>query len=256
MKRGIGVFLELLKKDPGFYFMNFEHLEIQDFALPDNLDFQARYIINEYLELLKDFRGSLSLHGPFKELFPGSMDRRVQALAHLRFSQALFCGKELGCELIVVHSCYNPLFRYPGYEEEWLGNTERFWEKFLPLCRRENIKIALENIWDPSPVPIKRLLHKFDLPYFKACLDTGHAHLSSRLPLEKWLFCLREELCHLHIHDNFGLEDEHLPPGRGCIDFSALKSLPRNSDLALVSEAYGFKKEARDFLNFISFLAL
>jgi len=250
MKLGCGIFLDLLKKEPSFYLTRFDHLEIQDFALPANLDYYAGEIVRQYRVLLKDFRGTLSLHGPFKELFPSSMDHQVQQLAHRRFARALQLGKELGCRVMVVHSCYNPLFKYPEYAANWLENTTRFWEGFLPLCQREKIIVVLENIWDPNPELINRLLGVFDSSNFRACLDTGHAHLSSRLTLETWIRQLGKNLAHLHLHDNFGKDDEHLPPGRGSIDFSGLHLLRGDHEIALVSEAYGFTAEAKAFLDF------
>ncbi|NLJ57102.1 MAG: sugar phosphate isomerase/epimerase, partial [Firmicutes bacterium] len=168
MKLGCGIFLDLLKKEPSFYLTRFDHLEIQDFALPANLDYYAGEIVRQYRVLLKDFRGTLSLHGPFKELFPSSMDHQVQQLAHRRFARALQLGKELGCRVMVVHSCYNPLFKYPEYAANWLENTTRFWEGFLPLCQREKIIVVLENIWDPNPELINRLLGVFDSSNFRA----------------------------------------------------------------------------------------
>ena len=251
MKLGCGIFLELLKREPSFYLHSFDHLEIQDFILPDNLDYHAHTIIEQYQALLQNFRGTLSLHGPFKELFPSSMDRQVQQLAHRRFAQALQLGKELGCNLVVVHSCYNPLLNYPGYADHWLENSIRFWEGFLPLCQREKITLALENIWDPHPEVINRLLGTFDNAIFRACLDTGHAHLTSKLTLERWIRLLGRHLAHMHIHDNCGKDDAHLPPGCGRIDFSGLHLLQDNPEIVLVSEAYGFVAEAKAFLNFM-----
>lgn len=250
MKPGCGIFLDLFKREPSFFLTNFDHLEIQDFVLPDNLDYFAEDIIKQYQKLLKDFQGTLSLHGPFKELFPSSMDYHVQKLAYRRFARALYFGKELGCRMMVVHSCFNPLFKYEDYAENWLENTTRFWDGFLPLCQREKIKIVLENVWDPSPELIKRLLETFNDPIFRACLDTGHAHISSRLTLELWIRLLGEHLAHLHVHDNCGVDDEHLPPGRGMIDFSGLRLLQNNHEIALVNEAYGFIAEAKTFLDF------
>jgi sugar phosphate isomerase/epimerase len=251
MKLGCGIFLDLLKRDPSFYLTHFDHLEIQDFALPDNLDFYADGIVRQYQGLLKDFQGTLSLHGPFKELFPSSMDRQVQQLAHRRFAQALQLGQEIGCRIMVVHSCYSPLLKYPEYADNWLENASRFWEGFLPLCLREKFMVVLENVWDPGPETICRLLESFDDPHFRACLDTGHAHFSSGLTLETWIRLLGDRLAHLHIHDNCGKDDEHLPPGRGKIDFSGLRLLQDNPEIALVSEAYGFIEEAKAFLDFM-----
>ena len=69
------------------------------------------------------------------------------------------------------------------------------------------------------------------------------------LPWERGSGCWGH-LAHLHIHDNCGIDDEHLPPGRGEIDFSGLRLLQGNPEIALVSEAYGFTAEAKAFLDF------
>jgi sugar phosphate isomerase/epimerase len=45
-------------------------------------------------------------------------------------------------------------------------------------------------------------------------LDVGHAHLNHCLP-----GFLEASISHVHIHDNDGKEDMHLPVGRGTIDF-------------------------------------
>ncbi len=251
MKKGMGIFLDLLKKEPSFYLEHFDHLEIQDFALPGNLNSRGDALAREYKKLLSGFKGTLSLHGPFKEMVPSSMDRKVQALTKDRFSQALLLGKELGCELMVVHSCFNPLMKYSGYEEGWLENASHFWDDFLPFCEDNKMAVALENVWDLQPGVMLRLLRQYQLSTFGACLDTGHAHIFSELSLEHWIEELGGYLSHIHIHDNNGLEDEHLPPGQGNIDFSGLRRIKGRSDIGLVGEIVGFVEEGRAYLQFI-----
>jgi len=53
-----------------------------------------------------------------------------------------------------------------------------------------------------------------------ACLDTGHAHLAGDLyPL---VYKMAPYLRLLHVHDNKGHGDDHLPPGDGRIDWTKL----------------------------------
>jgi sugar phosphate isomerase/epimerase len=58
-------------------------------------------------------------------------------------------------------------------------------------------------------------------PGMQMTLDTGHAHIGAtdggRLKQFVELFASRID--HVHISDNSGRADEHLPPGRGSIDF-------------------------------------
>ena len=49
------------------------------------------------------------------------------------------------------------------------------------------------------------------------CLDTGHAHLAGDLPMA--IYKLSCHLRMIHINDNKGDWDGHLPPGEGDIDW-------------------------------------
>jgi sugar phosphate isomerase/epimerase len=72
--------------------------------------------------------------------------------------------------------------------------------------------------------------------------DIGHAHLSD-FPvverIEKGFAPLRELVASVHLHDNHGEKDEHLPPYDGTIDWpeaiKTLQSAPQSS-LPLVLE--------------------
>jgi len=54
------------------------------------------------------------------------------------------------------------------------------------------------------------------------CFDAGHFNVFSHEPLRVWLKELGKYLGHLHLHDNFGQRDEHLPVGQGTFPFDDL----------------------------------
>lgn len=251
MKTGSGIFFDLFKVNPCFYYENYEHLEIQDFIAPENIDIHAGKIIKGYQRLLAPFKGTLSLHGPFQDLCLGSMDRQEQNLALNRLSKAMLLGSELGCTTMVVHSCFNPLMNYPTYLGNWVESAIWFWERFLPLCTRKNMVVVLENIMDRTPNAMLHVLKNFKSPYLRACLDTGHVNIFSRLPVTEWIDSLGGYLAHFHVHDNHGIEDEHLPVGRGDIDFSWLSRFKDDKKIILLNEAQGSIKEERVFLEFM-----
>ena len=251
--KGSGVTFDIFQVNPCFYRDHYEHLEIQDFIVPENLDKHAGKIVKGYTKLLSSFKGTISVHGPFKGLLLSSMDRHMQALAHRSLSRALLLGGELGCRLMVVHSCFNPKLNFGGYLESWLDHTSWFWDRMLPLFEKHGVIVALENIFDRTPAPIIRLLNRFKSPYFRACLDTGHVNIFSNLPINEWIYSLGDYLVHFHIHDNHGLNDEHLPPGQGNIDFTWLAGYHNNNngEVTLVNETFGSIKAERIFLNFL-----
>ena len=131
----------------------------------------------------------------------------------------------LGGEILVVH---------PGSEIEdekmrkaRREKSEQSLEEILKFCEHWGIKIALENTLpgktgDSIP-EILEIVRNFNSKNLGICLDTGHCNITSSLyNHSKVLECLPEMknyLCHLHIHDNFGKSDDHSQPFEGNIDW-------------------------------------
>ena len=67
-----------------------------------------------------------------------------------------------------------------------------------------------------------QLVDEIDSEWFGHCFDAGHWHLFGKRPMAEWLDAISSRLFHLHLHDNHGRADEHLPVGEGTIDFSPL----------------------------------
>ena len=90
-------------------------------------------------------------------------------------------------------------------------------------ARECGVRIALENTWDDRPEVLRHL--KELLPGWSDvgfCLDAGHVNVYSQLPVRRWWRSLGDEVAAVHLHDNDGLSDDHLPPGRGTADFGTL----------------------------------
>lgn len=54
------------------------------------------------------------------------------------------------------------------------------------------------------------------------CIDVGHAYMSQdagREPIRNYIDRYRGQLVHVHLHDNFGDSDDHLPIGEASIDW-------------------------------------
>ena len=91
----------------------------------------------------------------------------------------------------------------------------------------------LENVFEDGPDDILILFNALDTRNVGFCLDSGHAYAFGQSDLDLWLQILGPYLGQLHLHDNFGHNDEHLAMGRGGIDFNILfKYLKKNTDFA------------------------
>jgi sugar phosphate isomerase/epimerase len=85
-----------------------------------------------------------------------------------------------------------------------------------------DLRLALENVYEENPSILRRLLEAIDSSSLGYCLDTGHGHIFSQVPLPEWVEALGPWLIEVHLHDNHRQADEHLPLGFGEIDFPSV----------------------------------
>jgi sugar phosphate isomerase/epimerase len=87
-----------------------------------------------------------------------------------------------------------------------------------------DVALALENgralaHWVYVLTLIERLVaDQLDADHLGVCVDTGHANLGD-LGAPRAIRMAGPRLLTLHLHDNWGEVDDHLPPGRGTIDW-------------------------------------
>ena len=73
----------------------------------------------------------------------------------------------------------------------------------------------MENMFDESPDLLQRLaIAMEDEERFGVCLDFAHAYISGT-NIEEWVNKLGKYTKHIHINDNDGVSDMHLPVGKG-----------------------------------------
>ncbi len=93
------------------------------------------------------------------------------------------------------------------------------------------MRIVLENVFDPEPDHLLNLHERLD-GSFGFCFDTGHFLLFSEISLDEWLSLLGDSLSEIHLHDNRGDRDSHLPLGEGVFDFRYLFDHINKNDLS------------------------
>ena len=161
-----------------------------------------------------------SVHGVFIDVNPVSGDEDIRILSQRRCHQSCELAKDLGAGNVVFHSSCEPFLR-GAYLDQWAGNCASFLEM---LSDRYDLRIWIENSQDVDSGPIKELMRRITDKRVGVCLDLGHANYS-RMPIECWFEELGEWIGYLHLSDNNGLYDDHLPLGRGKIDWDAADKL-------------------------------
>lgn len=117
---------------------------------------------------------------------------------------------------------------------------DRF-KRLTALAEDNNVKIAVENIRNGEHLNF--LLSNVPSQNVGFCYDIGHqncfAHYAEFLPL------FGSRLLAVHLHDNFGVKDEHFLPFDGNIDwykfYSQMRSLDYKGAIELESMSHSYK---------------
>lgn len=193
--------------------------------LPPELYFEGGDFKNfDYKELeeiankLREKNLRPSIHSPFLDINLSAQDEEISKIVIDRLLKTIEFAKILDAKGIVIHPGYDP-YRYNGMEESWLKNAVKNLTPILKKAEEYRIPLAVENIFENNFENLKKLLEHFSSPYLGHCFDTGHFNIFARVSLKSWLEEMGKYFISLHIHDNMGFKDEHLPVGTGTFPF-------------------------------------
>lgn len=198
-------------------------VESIDFSITDNLDCLEETIIEYKARMEYMGASSLFLHGPFLDMSPVSFDSKIRQVSQYRFEQAYDAGVRLGAEKIVFHTSYIPIFWFP---DGWAERMAEFWNRFME--GKDQMQVVFENVYDPDPTLVAKVAELVESPYFKLCLDIGHANHYSEASVVDWVAAFGSHIGHVHVHDNDGSRDAHLALGAGNIPVTEVLTAIKN----------------------------
>ncbi len=206
---------------------------------------------NEYVDLVKRIKGELDVgfvvHAPVWDLNIGSNNRKIRQVSIDEIITSLDFARELDASLVVVHPSPGilnmPVGEWSKQEYEMLtGDSRRIMAQENNIVESlqkladyaPDVLIGVENLVFPheayrSPHEMKDLIVRVNRSNVGLTLDVGHAQVSGHNPAS-YIDVLRDELYHVHLHDNYGTIDEHLPLGEGVIDYVGIIQLLRKID--------------------------
>jgi len=187
-------------------------------------DALENFSVGEAREIALPFhrnKRSITIHGPFLDLSPGSPDPGIRELTRHRFEQVLKFVPIFKPKSVVCHLGYEE-DRYGYFKESWFEQSLEMWKWFGEKIVEAGSCLMLENVYEHSPDEMLPFFQKLQQQQVGFCLDMGHQAAFGKVPLLSWMNLLGPYLGQLHLHDNHGERDEHLPLGAGKIDFSPL----------------------------------
>ena len=190
-------------------------IEIAEYCTAWNMDDEFAETDPIVRETLKEIENCV-LHGPFNELFPCAIDRKVRALAAQRYRQAIALAKEYGAKKVVIHSGYYERLYYPVW---FMEQSVVFWKEFFK--EDPGVEIVLENVFEEEPQMLLEIVKQENHPSFRICLDIGHVNAYSKIPVSEWIECCSAWISHFHVHNNDTSRDSHSALEEGTIPMEA-----------------------------------
>jgi sugar phosphate isomerase/epimerase len=187
-------------------------------------------------EIARRFVGPRVVHGPFLGLVYFYRDHLLSAAVQERLDRTFDVVRELEPTTLVLHTNWKLDHEALGLNDVWLAECARFWRGEIRRYEEIGVTVVLENLLEPDPDLMIACCDRVASERFKLCLDVGHVNVFSELPHAEWIARMGERLHHVHLHDNDGGSDQHLPPGRGSVDFNSLfTALDRHVERVTVS---------------------
>jgi sugar phosphate isomerase/epimerase len=133
-------------------------------------------------------------------------------------------ASELGISLLNFHF-YSRLGTVGGTESSREAFMRNFVDSMTELAEfgvQNGVRLMLENVPPDNGTPLESLAYFSQVmsavPSLSFHFDVAHAFIENRMKgVEEYLEAFSSRLAHIHIHDNHGKHDEHLPLGEGKI---------------------------------------
>lgn len=223
-------------------------------------------------ELLKEIREltistglRVRTHGRFLDLNPVSLYSEMRELSLKQTLESIEACNSMNGEMVTVHPgrCW---FRR---NKELFQKCRKWFQDYLKkastFAQERGITLAVETgshnaDYPGSPEELSKAVKK--RKKVGITLDVGHLNLSAQRREEKeedWILdsikSVEDRLVNVHLHDNTGISDDHLPPGQGKINFSPImKALNRFYEGPIILELWDLNNPFKDIKKSIEYI--
>ncbi len=174
-------------------------------------------IEKELSEYLASHELLIQIHAPLSDVNIAAASPPVHDAVVKEMVLAMESASNLGVEVMTLHPGFRtPLYRRPEQVRQRTHETLKILSK---EANDRGITLALENMpltfitVGREPWELDEMSESLEI---KWCFDVGHANTTGTMDdfLRR-----KDRFANIHIHDNMGKEDEHLPLGEGNIDW-------------------------------------
>ena len=201
--------------------IEFELEKTLDFI--ENLGIEYAELVHQYpaefidSEILESYNLKYSIHAPFMDVNIASPQDQSRLNSIVQIKSSIDLANEINAEAVVVHPglisfLANKYFKKEVYEfaNESIKEIGDYAKDLGVMATIENMpnfeSMIYQNIADLNQLLVENEMHM--------TLDIGHANHVGYAP-DEMIF---DSIKHIHVHDNLGDDDSHLPLGEGSID--------------------------------------
>jgi sugar phosphate isomerase/epimerase len=193
--------------------------------------------INRIKEIASTTNLELTVHAPFSDLNIASLNQLIWEASVKEICSCIEQASSFASTIVIHPGILSPLgAQLP--DKAWEYNIAAL-KIFGKLAREYGIKVVIENMPNIGLMlgqlfeELLGLIENSD-QNIGIALDVGHAYLTKTL--ENYLNN-PEKIAHVHLHDNRGKKDDHLPIGRGKIKWLELLPKLKKIDAKFVIES-------------------
>jgi sugar phosphate isomerase/epimerase len=198
--------------------MKVEALGLQFAEVPIKDPTKFAYQVATYRELAKTLEIYYLCHGP-REGDPNDIEG-LENVYLPKVKRVIPLMVQLDVGLLTVHLWFDSRF----VEEHVIRFKIEILKDIIHAAEKEGILVCIENLSEDA----EDLSVAFNaLPSLYMTLDLGHAQLlTDKNTSHQIISQFPKRIKHIHLHDNRGgdspVDDIHLPPGQGIIDFDMI----------------------------------
>jgi sugar phosphate isomerase/epimerase len=214
--------------------MNFDYVEItieHPHARPEWIEKHRK----EILDALQSYNLGTLAHLPWYFSIAHPYER-IQKAINAEFAQAFRAAQLLGAQKITLHSEFLP----PSIQSRNLRLQASIatLKGLHKLAQNLGLDLLIENM-DSRSFSIEDFRTLFSEVDIGMTLDVGHASTARGEGLENWLKQFSQRIRHVHLHDNLGVNDDHLPLGAGKLDVKGcIEALKKKYDGTITLEVH------------------
>ena len=209
----------------------------------------TRYNLLLFREVLDSYGMKVTVHAPFSDINIASFNERIRKASLEIIRGTLELSAELEALAVTIH---------PGHcspvsiknRREYLEIHRESLRKIARWSEEYGVKIGVENM---PRFPIldaqncERLAEIIEGVEIGVTFDVGHLNTTTK-NFDRFLKLFGNRIIHLHLHDNSGKADEHLPVGDGTVPWEKL--IPKLPEVTKALEV-GDLESARRSLEFL-----